>query len=253
MGRWERIPGARRPGDATGPAEAETIPVILCTWQRPERFAATVGMLAAQTHADLALYVWNNNPALAGRMEAMLASVPHAFDTMLHHHPANLGPIARTHVAHELARERRFRYAVTIDDDQELPPDFLATLAGEARERTISSAHAYCFRGARSYWDRVQPEVHQEADYCGTGGAIFDIGLFADPAVLAIPRRYRMLDDLWLSYFARGRGWRLQRSAAACLLYPDDGKGLYRRLAPLKDAFRRRLERKLPPRWRVRR
>jgi len=229
------------------------VPVIMCIWQRPESFAKTLAMLQAQTFPpeDFTFYVWNNNPDLRERLEQVAAETPHDFGIIFHHHAENIGPIARAHQAHELARTGQYRYVVTIDDDQILPPDFLATLVAEAAPRTITSDWAWRFKTPTSYWKRYRPAVHAEAEYCGVGGAIFDISLFADPAVLDIPAKYRLIDDLWLSYFARQRGWRLRRSAAMFMPMERDSKGLAPRLATLKTQFRQKIEaelltRKLP-------
>jgi len=224
-------------------ADVGHVPVIMCTWQRPENFAKTLAMLQAQTFPpkNFTLYVWNNNPDLRARLEQIAAESPHDYRVVFHHHAENIGPIARAHLAHELAQTGQYRYLITIDDDQILPPDFLATLAAEAAPRTVTSDWAWCFKTPTSYWKRYGPPVHGEVEYCGGGGSIFDIGLFADPAVLDIPQQYRLIDDLWLSYFARRCGWRLRRSAAAFVPMERDGKGLAPGLAKQKGEFRRML------------
>ena len=69
--------------------------------------------------------------------------------------------------------------------------------------------------------------------------------LSADPAVHDMAEKDRLIDDLWLSYYARRRGWRLQRSAALFVPIQHDGKGLAADLAQQKTGFRRMLQRLL--------
>ena len=68
------------------------------------------------------------------------------------------------------------------------------------------------------------------------------------PGASLCPRnchKYRLIDDLWLSYHARRLAWRLRRSAAAFVPMERDGKGLAPALAKQKTEFREMLEAEL--------
>lgn len=194
------------------------LPVIMCTWKRPHRFASTLEWLAEQEGVSPHLYAFNNSPESQDEMEGLAAqsSVP----VSIRHGVSNRGSIARFVWARELYRDHP--YLVFVDDDQVFGPDALAGLLEEAAPRTIVGVWAFRIDSLESYWDRDKAPPGGEADYVGTGGQILDSSIFDDPDAYRVPPPYAPVEDLWLCHVARLRGWTLRRSAKVIWTPSDD-------------------------------
>jgi len=194
------------------------VPVVMCTWRRPEYFSQTLRLLEKQHDVRIELHVWNNNPAIRDALEAdaRQSSVAVTF----RHSDQNIGGYGRFFLARELAA--RHPYVVFIDDDQLFGPSTIATLVSEARPRSASGWWAYRFPLPPSYWLRVPARRGRRAQYLGTCGMIIDTSIFEDPRVFECPERFWFVEDLWLSYVADHlHRWRLTRSRARFWFIPD--------------------------------
>jgi glycosyltransferase involved in cell wall biosynthesis len=196
-----------------------TVDVIMCTYARTARLATTLRQLAAQQGCRAALYIWNNNPAESARIQRTIASSAALAETHVHHSRENRGGYGRFFIARDLAASGL--PVVFIDDDTNLPADAISSLLAEYEPRLISSFWAFRFTTLHNYYSRRRVRAGAAADYCGTAGMICDSALFADPGVFACPDRYRMLEDMWLSYFALRNGFRLIGSASKISLMVD--------------------------------
>jgi hypothetical protein len=194
------------------------LPVIMCTWKRPQRFSSTLEWLARQEGARPHLYVFNNSSPLRDRLERMArqSAVPVSFK----HSISNRGSIARFVWARELFHDHP--YLVFIDDEQVFPSNALAGLLEEAAPQSIVGVWAFRINSLESYWEREKAPPGEEADYVGTGGQILDSSIFAEPDVYRVPPPYAPVEDLWLCHQARRRGWVLRRSANVHWTPPDE-------------------------------
>lgn len=198
--------------------EAVVVPVVMCTWRRPEYFPQTLRMLERQQGVSVHLYVWNNNRAIAERLDADAAAS--AIPVTVRHSDENIGGYGRFYLAKELAAQHP--YVVFIDDDQLFGPSTIATLRSEARPRSASGWWAYRFVLPPSYWLRVPVRPGRRAQYLGTCGMIIDTAIFDDPRVFECPDRFWFVEDVWLSYVADYlHRWRLTRSRATFWFIPD--------------------------------
>ncbi|WP_188756233.1 glycosyltransferase family 2 protein [Microbacterium album] len=198
--------------------ESRSLPVVMCTWRRPEYFRRTLRSLEAQEGVTVALHVWNNNPDITEELERAAAdsTVPVTF----RHSATNVGGFGRFYLARELAGEHP--YVVFIDDDQLFGATTMATLLSEARPRSASGWWAYRFIAPPHYWLRLPVRKGRRAHYLGTCGMIVDASIFADERVFECPDRFWFVEDVWLSYVAGHlRRWTLRRSRATFLFIPD--------------------------------
>jgi len=193
----------------------------MCTWRRPEYFPRTLRCLEAQRGVRVELHVWNNNPDIAGELEALAAlAACSVLSIRLHHSSENVGGFGRFHLARELAP--RHPYVVFIDDDQLFGAHTIATLRREARPRSATGWWAYRFLFPPHYWLRVPVRKGRRAQYLGTCGMICDTSVFADDRLFECPDRFRFVEDVWLSYVAQHLlGWTLRRSRATFFFIPD--------------------------------
>ena len=200
-----------------GAKDNDAVLVVMCLWQRPERLPDILPMLADQQGPPIRLVLWNNNPGTATENRRIvtefgargtLSSVEY-IDS-----PSNLLGMARFVVIRAAVRGGySLPFAITLDDDQAVPADFVATLAARGGPETVAGWWACSIHG--TYWERV--ELHDDgaaADYVGTGGSVWPVAIADDSFFRDIPLRFRMIEDLWASVTAKRRGWALTKVAS---------------------------------------
>lgn len=165
-------------------ASVPVVPVVMCTWRRPEYFHRTLRCLEAQHGVRVELHVWNNNPDIAAELERTAAGS--AVPVRFHHSPENIGGFGRFHLARELAPTHPF--VVFIDDDQLFGAHTIATLRREARPRNATGWWAYRFPLPPHYWLRLPVRKGHRAQYIGTCGMVIDASVFQDERVFSSAR-----------------------------------------------------------------
>lgn len=192
----------------------ETI-VLMCLWNRPQRLIDVLQQLDAQTGISGArLYLWNNNRAdHDGYLRTLAAFTPTgalaAVDIVKS--PYNLASIARFYWARKLSFEAPESPVIVLDDDQDVPDDFLAVCLREYRPDRVSAFWAFRIDGT-GYWDRDFAVVGGRVDHVGPGGMVCRLGLFQDARFFeAMPEKFWMLDDLWFTHFALRSGLELAK------------------------------------------
>jgi hypothetical protein len=53
------------------------------------------------------------------------------------------------------------------------------------------------------YWKKIRLKPGQYGNYAGGGGLMCNAELFLHDAFFSCPKEYYILDDLWISYFAK--------------------------------------------------
>jgi glycosyltransferase involved in cell wall biosynthesis len=182
------------------------VPVILCAYHRLERLPRTLEMLAAQDVPVQAL-IWDNS---ADTVTVDKAASDARIPVTVHHSTRNIGGFARFYAAREAA-EAGYETVVFIDDDLDFEPGTVGDLLRAHRPKSLSGWFAFTqFLVSQETW--VPPG--EPAVYVGSGGMVIDSAIFTDPRLYTCPRRYWLLEDVWLSYFARQAGYDLFASPA---------------------------------------
>lgn len=197
-----------------GSPRAEAIPVVMCLWNRPERFPDVLAELSAQEDVPgIRLLLWNNRPEHDPAYLAAIDAVPAGAlaSVELRSSRVNLGGIGRFFVIRRLRGERHTGPVVMLDDDQSIGPRFISDLVGRHRPRSISGVWAFRQRGG--YWAREEVEDRGEASYVGTGGCVVDPAIVDVPGYFRhLPDRFAFIEDQWMSFLAREHGWRLTKA-----------------------------------------
>ncbi|MUN07033.1 hypothetical protein [Agromyces luteolus] len=223
---------------AGGP-DADALPVVMALWSRPERAAAILEELAAQEGTPpIRLCWWNNAPrhdaayrtAVRGLARAgAIAGIEYRSSRV------NIGGLARFLVIRRLRRQGYSGPVVLLDDDQVIGTDFVARLTAGFAPRSVRGV--YAFRQHDSYWSREPIEDGDAATYVGTGGCVVDAAIVDDPAFFtSLPDRYRFIEDQWMSFRARVRGWTLAKADAPFEFVLDE-RNQYHGLIERKDEF----------------
>ena len=210
------------------------IPVVMCTYQRLERLSTTLDQLVRQEDCNIKLYIWNNNVDDADFIEKTIKEY-RQLEIELYNSKINIGGFGRFYYARKLSD--KYPTVIFIDDDVELAPNSLSTLAKEYSPNTIHSFYAYRFKTRKDYFKRVNLDPRDEADYCGTGGMICDTSIFKHEDLFKCPKQYWFIEDLWLSYYANHiLGWKLYKSGSTIKIIHDN-KDQWQMLAKTKTEF----------------
>ncbi|WP_158253276.1 hypothetical protein [Cryobacterium sp. N19] len=223
---------------ANGSHDSSALPVVMCLWNRPQRLGTMLESLSRQsTSRSLRVILWNNAPRDAdyyGAQVHLAARYGALASIELLSNSINIGGMARFVVARTLWEQGIRGPFIMVDDDQDLNETFIEdTLAGY-EPHSINSWWA--FRNHGSHWNRSQLAAGDPADYCGTGGAAVDLDIVEDRNFFDIPVRYFMLEDQWMSHYARTRGWIIRKSSAHITAVLEE-TNQYHALRDLKDEF----------------
>lgn len=190
------------------------LPVLMCLWNRPTRLIPMLEMIDAQTtDAAVDVYLWNNNKADHAEYMSQLESYTptgRIRSVSIVKTPFNLGSIARFYWARQLVAQGVTGPVVVVDDDEEIPADFLEVCLREYHPRTAVAFWAWIVHD--SYWNRTFAEPGDVVNHVGPGGMVCDIEIFGNESFFRdLPLEYWFLDDLWFTYFAREHGYELRR------------------------------------------
>ena len=184
--------------------------VVMCLWNRPSRLSHILSMIDAQDAPHgVRLFLWNNTRLdhagyLATLNEFAATGVLASVDIV--RSPFNLGAIARFYWARRLAIHGYRGPVIVLDDDENVQPSFVSTALDHWRPKVLTAWWAFSITGG--YWDRAPAEYGGRVDYAGTGGMVCGAEIFLDPRFFEdIPERFWSLDDIWLNYFAKQRGF----------------------------------------------
>jgi hypothetical protein len=220
------------------PSDAD-LPVIVCLWRRPYRLSAVLEQLSEQVGGpSLRLILWNNDPANSATYRRTIAdhgARGAVASIELQNSRTNLGGIARFVVARHITAAESGRPFVMLDDDEDIATTFITDLLEVYAPRTY--AGFWAFNTRESYWDRVAATGGETVNYVGTGGSICDAEIVRDRGFFdGIPDRFGFIEDLWASYYAASRGWRLRKVDTPIELQ-DEGGNQYHAYVDLKRQF----------------
>jgi glycosyltransferase involved in cell wall biosynthesis len=221
-----------------GKASAKNVPVIICMWERTERTSAILKNLDKQRSVPgIDVYFWDNS--LRNRNVAELAEqfkpTGAVKSISVFESELNVGGMGRFYLARSLYKYKGSGRVIMLDDDEDIDANFVSDLLKNYRPHTYSST--YAFRLLGGYWKRADLTNGEAADYCGTGGSIIDASIFAENELFEnLPYEYWYIEDLWLSYFLKARGWKLEKVDAA-VNFVDHDNNLYHGLVDKKEEF----------------
>jgi hypothetical protein len=190
--------------------------VLMCLWNRPSRIETVLEMLDGQNFPPgIRLYLWNNNRSDHDVYVKAIREYTAKPDGVLRRvqlvkSPHNLGSIARFYWARKIQLGAPNTPVIVIDDDQDVTADFIADTVAAYDPATVTAWWAFTVGNA--YWDRQPAAPGDRVDHVGPGGSIMSSSIFDNPQFFTdIPDAYRLLDDVWLSYFARKEGYGLAK------------------------------------------
>ncbi|MDO7881121.1 hypothetical protein [Antiquaquibacter soli] len=236
------LAGEFSPTVTIGARDPRRAQVFMCLYNRPDRIHRVLELLAGQSNVEgVDLHLWNNNRrdhAVYERAVRDFGSTGALRSVRLIRSPFNLGSIARFYPVRQLAASGYSGPIVVLDDDEEIRSDFLSRALEEYDAEAITAWWAFEVNDA--YWDRSPSRPGGRVDHIGPGGMVCSAALFLDDDFFTeLPQKYWLLDDLWLTYFAKSRGLALRKlDVEIDFVLPETNQ---HHLNPLKDEFFRYL------------
>jgi hypothetical protein len=228
--------------------------VFMCLWNRPTRLLEMLHLLDAQDHPDgVTLHIWNSNKLdhefylgvlKAFRPTGGLAGV------QIVKTPYNFGSMGRFYLIRQYALRHGTGPVVIVDDDENLEPTFISS--ARAAYAPASVAAWWAFEVGRNFYDRRPAQVGDPVDHVGPGGMVFDSSLMLDDRFFTdLPEKYFFVDDVWFSWFARSKGFTLEKLGVEIEFVMDETNQSYGlvdlKLALFRDLYPGRED--TPPRF----
>lgn len=208
-----------------GALRSENIHVIMCVFDRGNLFKRAVfSNVLNQSYAGrVYLHVCDNGNNSKNWLHLPELHVSTKKVIKFYKLPINIHGFARFIIMKKVLQTTYVPYFIMIDDDVIFGrEDVLATIHAQRRPETYASWWGRNFIEGKPYsvssieaWHLVRglkPDV-TSFHYGGTGLSIIDSQIikYYDMFLARIPREYRYIEDIWLSYVVNTIGWRVQR------------------------------------------
>lgn len=201
------------------------IEVIFAVYKHWDRIDEIMEDLKKQTIQNFKVSIWNNS----GR--ELKPSFPKK-RLFVFNSPKNIGTGDRW----QLVKMTQGSPIICFDDDEKLAPDFVEYHYREYLKWGDKCVLGWYNKllGGKEYRDEIKIRLPYgtEVDYMGGGGSVRGRSLFeAEPRLIenGFYKRYTHADDLWHSYLARIRGYKLISIEPRCkLLASDDSNKKYK-------------------------
>ncbi len=214
--------------------ENATRHIILVCWKRLDFLRLQLNNLNRQVGSkDIHLHILNNNSSAKDKIEQIVYQDKNSrkFKITLRHYDNSHCCFERFYYIRDvLLVEYNVEYAIIIDDDQQFSNDWVENMWDKRREKRFLCWYGKVWKpGKYRYW-RDSTIAYRDClnngqanickfHYGGPGGSIIDCSICDPSSILwnfpdnmAENLNIYQLDDLWLSYIVRAKGWQIRRS-----------------------------------------
>lgn len=175
--------------------------VIMCTYLRYKNLPKTYNDLNNQTNLDFDFYISdnsNNDPHILNTTRKLAEHIK--YNVFIKEYKNKYSIFSRFMLAKHLAEEG-YEKIIFIDDDQRIPATFIQDCYDQYEDKVIKSFYAHDI--VDDYWNKKPLKKGTSGNYAGGGGLICSSDLFLHKDFFTCPKKYYILDDLWISYFGK--------------------------------------------------
>lgn len=201
------------------------ITVFLTVFNRINKLQQTLEKLEKQTFVDFDIVIINNNTdqEVINEVNRIVSESPNSLNITVKHQIVNLGTMIRF----KIAADNGCDYAVFLDDDMTIGKEMMEIFNKEKEPQSLKSIVGINFQDTFEVRKRANPT--KPAKILGPGAMIADASLFRDPEFWKLWRpEFYVIDDLWVSYYAHMKGWKLVVSESKVFLNPSDKNSMLR-------------------------
>lgn len=175
--------------------------VIMCVYLRYKNLPKTYDDLNMQTNLDFDFYICDNSdndPHIINTSNKK--SKQFRYNVFVKKYKNKYSVFGRFILAKELAKEG-YEKIIIIDDDQRIPSNFIQDCYNQYEDNVIKSFYAHNI--VNDYWEKTRLAPGELGNYAGGGGLLCSSKFFLDEKFFNCPEEYYILDDLWISYYAK--------------------------------------------------
>lgn len=196
----------------------DVIHIVMCSYKRQSMLAQIIKSLDNQICENhIVFHIINTNTdEWESTIDIVNSINVNNIQIRLTNANDNLYGYARFLYVKQMLKHDFLQYVIFIDDDQIIKPEWVTYAYSRRAPFTYSAWHGRNFKrnqeGGISYWDSTlvyddivkNKAVHiTEYEYGATSGAIIDAQIFNFEIVFRCPTRFRMIEDLWLSFIIK--------------------------------------------------
>lgn len=175
--------------------------VIMCTYLRYKNLPKTYNDLNNQTNLDFDFYISDNSnhdPHILNTTNKISEYMN--YNIFIKEYNNKYSIFSRFMLAKDLAKEG-YTTIIFIDDDQKIPQTFIQDCYDQYEDKVVKSFYAHDI--IDDYWKKQPLKKDVSGNYAGGGGLMCNAELFLHKDFFTCPKKYYILDDLWISYFAK--------------------------------------------------
>ena len=196
----------------------DVLHIVMCSYKRQDNLAQIIESIDNQICENkIVFHIINTNVDMwETTVDIVKTTAVKNVDVRLVNANDNLYGYARFLYVKQLLKKEFIQNVVFIDDDQILKSDWIDFIYNKRTPFSYNCWHGRIFKrdGGQniSYWDSTMiyddivknKSAHiSEYEYGATSGALIDAQIFNFEIVYRCPFRFRMVEDLWLSYVVR--------------------------------------------------
>jgi glycosyltransferase involved in cell wall biosynthesis len=196
----------------------DTIDIVMCSYKRQKTLADIIKSIDEQKcDKQIVLHIINTNTdEWESTQDIINNTLIEKIQIKLINTNDNLYGYARFLYVKHLLDKKFVQYVIFIDDDQILKPDWVKSVFDKREPFSYMCWHGRNFKRIQgeeiSYWksDLLYDDIVKnkagdvcEYEYGATSGCIIDSHIFNFEIVFRCPLRFRMIEDLWLSFVVK--------------------------------------------------
>lgn len=181
------------------------VTVIMLTWKRPKLLPVSLNNFVRQTYKDFNLIISHSDRNSYPRVEAYANNFKTYLNLEVRKDSNEEFAFRRLRIAREAALNGA-DVILFVDDDVEIPLDYIEKAISQYEPKTYKSNYAWKFEdnGVDYYSKRVRiQDRRKRVNYCGTAMSMVDASIFLEDGLLDAPPGAIKIEDLWLSYYAQ--------------------------------------------------
>ena len=212
------------------------IVLVLLTWQRLSTLKNTITLLHRQSYKNFDIHISNGNLEGSKFVDsaAQKLSEHYGMKIKVTHDGNDYSCFRRFFIGKEYA-ERGYDVVMFLDDDINIPPDYVQRFIDAYEPKTYHSAYTWTFReGGDNYYTKRNRVHTNDANikYGGAGVSMVDATVFLNEGLMNPPKDAYHIDDLWMSYYCdHVLKWKIKYVDVPKLLVGGgDSVALYRKI-----------------------
>jgi glycosyltransferase involved in cell wall biosynthesis len=221
--------------------QKQKVLVVLLTYKRLELLEKTLNSFLEQTYKDFHLHISHGDYDTKEYFFEIISRYKESLNLSYSVYDNSTYSFRRFLIAKDFVKANLADIVLFLDDDIKILNNHIEECLHQYRANTYKSGWAFRFLSKPpKYFERKRIlDKNTEAHYCGPGISMIDGTFFLNDSFFteAKPKDSYIMDDLWISFFAKKVGWNLKFLDVKFELSGDDNVALYKNLEQNKKDY----------------